>query len=235
MFNYRPLLLSLTLIPSIALVGSMNLHPASSQGIQVITQPSTGWISIFRRRPKKTLGSRSILCKIAPGILGKYTIWSDRPLFLWQYAGKPQQGQLIVRKYDSEEEVWRQAINFTDKKVVYGGNKPLQPNTIYQWKLVSKFSNHPWKAFKIMSVKERQVIQAKLQEIEQQSQNKKVSDEDIALQKANFLVNYQTDKDISDVLWSDALQALYSVNKPSQAFIKERKELVTSLCTSKSN
>ncbi|MDJ0616234.1 MAG: hypothetical protein QNJ63_05670 [Calothrix sp. MO_192.B10] len=237
MFNYPSLLLSLTLIPSIILVSSINLSPVSSQ---MITQQSTGWSSIFRRPPKKPLGSRGETCiskiySIAPGIIDTYIVWSDRPLFLWQYSGDNKQVELIVRELGSDKDVWTQTVNLKDKKAFYGGKESLKPGTIYEWQLSGSTEGA---LFKIMPKDERDKVQKQLQALEQQLKNAKASPEEIALRKAAFFLNYEiihkTENNTFNA-WSDALLALYQVNKPSPAFVKNREQFLKFLCTSASS
>ncbi len=112
--HYHKSLLSLGLIfvaTSFAYFSS-NINPVSGQ---IIAEQSTNWVgSIFRRRPKRPLGSRSgdgQICPIAPGLIDTYIVWSDRPLFLWQFLGEKKPVELIVREFDSKKYVWKQLVN----------------------------------------------------------------------------------------------------------------------------
>lgn len=182
--------------------------------------------SIWERRTKP-LGARSSICHIAPGFIETYTVWHDKPLFLWHTDVKNRHAQLIVRDRDSEETLWVQKVNIGDKKVFYKG-QPLQPGKIYQWKLATNPSI-PWTNFKIMPANQRAQIQADLQKLEQKSLA--ANSEEIAIKKAEYFLDYQIDAQRNHHLWADGLQALYQVEKPSQSFIEKREEFVTNICT----
>lgn len=230
--HYRQSLLSLALIfvtASFAIVSS-NVNPVSGQ---IIPRQSTNWVgSIFRRRPKRPLGSRSgQICPIAPGLIDTYIVWSNRPLFLWEYSGDNKPVDLVVREFDSKQNVWTQSVNLTQKKALYGGEKALEPGKIYQWQLSG---NNNWALFKIMPTDERQNITEQLQALEQKSNKAAYSSEEISMKKVDFFLNYEIKHQAENKTfnaWSDALLALYQVENPSPDFVNNRKEFVQSLCS----
>jgi len=188
------------------------------------------WVeSIWKRRPKRSLGARSSICPVAPGLIETYTVWHDKPLFLWHTAVKNRDAQLIVRERQSEKPLWVQKVNIGDKKVFYSG-QPLQPGKLYQWKLSGTSSSTPWINFQIMSSNQRSQIQAELQGLEQKSLAANNSEE-IAIQKAEYFFDYAIDAQNNEHLWADGLQALYQVEKPSSSFIDKRNEFVANICT----
>lgn len=236
--HFRQSILSLTLIFNATLFITINssVNPVSGQ---IIAEQSTNWIAwIWRRKPKRPLGSRSgnnQTCLIAPGLIDTNIVWNNRPLFLWQYSGDNKSVDLIVREYDSKKDVWIQSVNLVDEKVFYSGEKALEPGKMYQWKL-SENSN--WALFKIMSADERKNVEKQLQNLEQQSEDTKNSSEAIALKKAELFLNYEVKHQANNKTfnaWSDALLALYQVDNPSDSFIDNRKKFVESLCPSMSS
>ena len=74
--------------------------------------------------------------------------------------------------------------------------------------------------------------------MEKQLKNTKNHSEEIALKRADFFLNYEIKHKVENKTfnaWSDALLALYQVEKPSQSFVNNRQKLVKSLCTSASS
>lgn len=233
--NTRKSLLSLALISVTISFTSLSstVKPVSGQ---IIAEPSTGWVkSIWKRGPKRPRGarggdSRSQICPIAPGLIDTYIVWSDRPLFLWQYSGDNKSVELIVRESGSQKDLWTQNVNLVDKKAFYGNEKALEPGKLYMWKLLGSTD---WNSFKIMPADERENIHNQLQALDKQLKNTKNSSEEIALKKANFFLNYEIKHTVENKTfnaWSDALLALYQVDKPSQTFVNNRQEFVESLC-----
>lgn len=185
--------------------------------------------TIWPPKPKRPLGGRSDICSIAPGLIDTRIIWHDKPLFLWRTNLKNQEARLIVRERGSEESLWEQKINIAEQKVFYQG-QPLESGKLYQWKLEGTSSSIPWTTFQIMSANQRAKIQSDLQALEQKSAT--TTSEEIALKKAKYFFNYLVTPQSNNLLWADALQALYEVEKPSQSFIEELEERVAKLCTS---
>ena len=233
--NYRKLLLSLALISTPILFGTIS-SSAKPVSAQIVAEQSTNWInSIWRRKPKRTRGARSgslsQVCPIAPGLVDTYKVWSDRPLFLWQYSGENKQVELIVRESGSQQNLWTKTVNLTDEKAFYNAQQALEPDKQYEWKLSGTSASG---LFKIMPADERENISQQLQTLEKQLKNSKNSSQEIALKKANFFFNYEIKHQQENKTynaWSDALLALYQVEQPSQSFVNNRKQLVESLCT----
>lgn len=202
---------------------------------QIVAQNTfAGWVASFwQRRPTKRLISRNGISPIAPGLIETYNIWSDRPLFMWHSPGNNQEVQLIVRDLDNNSVVWQQTVNLAHQKVFYNAKNPLQPGKLYQWQLSNTTD---WITFQVMSTDERNKIQADLQTLEQKLRATKASDEEIALRKADYFLNYpvkhKTDNDIHH-LGSDALQAMFQVEQPSDDFKQNREAYVADLFKSK--
>lgn len=189
------------------------------------------WInSIWKRRPKRSLGARSGICPIAPGLIETYSIWRKSPLFLWRSTLENREAKLVVRERHSQKPLWVQLVNIADQKVFYNG-QPLEPGKLYQWKLEGTTPSIPWITFKIMPANQRAQIQADLQALEQKSGTPNALEE-IAIKKAEYFLEYAVTPQSNNHLWADALQTLYEVEKPSPSFVKKREEFVANICTS---
>lgn len=197
------------------------------------------FLGLWRRKNERKVSrtSRGGICSITPGIFETYVVWHDRPLFIWKSSAN-QDVQLVVREYDSQTEVWRKPVNLAAQKLAYGAEKALEAGKLYQWQLVNNSRGiNESVTFQIMSEAERTKIQNDLQALEQNSKLAKSSPEDIALKKAHYFLDYQIKHQNDDktyLPWSDALQSLYEVDKPSASFIEQRDKFVVSLCPSSS-
>ncbi|OKH54621.1 hypothetical protein NIES2101_07385 [Calothrix sp. HK-06] len=208
---------------------------------QTFAQPRVAdFFGLWRRKDERKVSRTSRsggVCPITPGIFETYLLWHERPLFVWKSSGN-QDANLVVRGYDSQTEVWRQPVNTSAQKLLYGAEKALEPGKLYQWQLVNKSRGlNESVTFQIMSETERAKIQSGLQALEQSSKLAKSSPEDIALKKAHYFLDYQIKHQNSDrtyLPWSDALQSLYEVDKPSASFIEQRDKFIVSLCSSNS-
>ncbi|MBD2198163.1 MULTISPECIES: DUF928 domain-containing protein [Calothrix] len=228
-------LFSLALIPLAIASGDMTSAQQIPQTGDIIAQATSGINSLWQRRPKRRLASRGFMCPIAPGLVETYITWSDRPLFLWQNFGTDGEAKLVVRDRETEAVIWEKTVKVSDKQAVYDAEKPLEPGKSYQWQL-SVSNNSPWNWFQVMEKSDRQKIQTDLQKLEQQLKANKASSEDIALEKADYFLNYEIKHQREQgkfYLWSDALQAIHQVDKPSQSFVKQREEFIANICTSK--
>ncbi len=241
MFNLqrRKFLFSYAIIPLfISNTGIIDYHIAPvTESPQLITQNAfIDWFSSFwQRRPRYRLGARSLICPISPGLIETYLVWHDRPLFVWQGEG----AQIRVRDHESQAVLWTQSLKATDRQIAYNGKEPLQPGKLYQWQLLGTESsssdrNH-WTTFKVMPASDRDKIQADLQTLEQKLRATRADQEEIALKKADYFLNYkikqQIDKNEALNPWSDVLQSLYEVENPSLSFVKQRQAYVADFCT----
>ncbi|MBD2603798.1 hypothetical protein H6G81_04440 [Scytonema hofmannii FACHB-248] len=232
MFNQS--FFSLALIPVISFGGvSSEIATPFRQNRQIAQQVTTRAALFWQTRPRKRNISRSLtsqVCAIAPGLLETYQVWSDRPLFLWHSQGKNKDLQLTLRDFDTQEEVWTQKVNIADQKVSYSGKEPLKPGKRYQWQLSG---SQAWATFQIMPADQRNQIQLDLQALEQKLKANKASQEEIALKKADYFLNYEIKhKNEPGIFhpWSDALQALY-IENASPSFVEKREAYIANLCT----
>lgn len=184
----------------------------------VIAQPNVvTWISRFWQRDKKPLGARSALCSVSPGLDGKYQVWHDRPLFLWQNGDAIE---VNLRKRKAKQLLWSLKPKAGDRSMV--APEVLTPG-LYQWQVVGVKSESSdrevWTNFEVVRGEklgqELQAFEAKLPTT--------YSAEEKALQRADFFGDRG--------LGSDALQALFAVENPSSAFVQERQTYLKKLCS----
>ncbi|NER94020.1 MAG: hypothetical protein F6J86_09300 [Symploca sp. SIO1B1] len=171
------------------------------------------------RRKKGKNGSRGddknkLLCLITPGKLrstdengayekGTIKVWGEQPLFLWQGV---MEG-IEVRHLRSNELIWSQTLEPTTNRITYQGEE-LEPEQVYFWRETVPLDTLPTKiTFRIMNKEDRDRISTELAELESQLETEGASESDITLARVTYFANLQ--------LWSDALQAAYSVENPS--------------------
>lgn len=210
-------------------LGMSSENPALAQARRPRQNIVKRWInSIWNRRPKRSLGARSNIVAVSPGLIDTLKVWHDKPMFLWHGSSKNQQARLIVRERNSEETIWEQDVDISNRKAVYQG-QPLEPGKYYQWKLAGSNTSIPWTNFQIIPENQRAQIKADLQRLEQKSLTGNTSEETAKI-KAEYFLNYSINQN-KDYLWSDGLQALYEVKKPSTEFIKNRQQFITNILT----
>jgi hypothetical protein len=198
------------LVAVLFIVGLFYVTPAIAQP-NVVT-----WISRFWQRDKKPLGARSALCSVSPGLDGKYQVWHDRPLFLWQNGDAIE---VNLRKRGAKQLLWSLKPKGGDRSMVA---PEVLPSGLYQWQVVSVDSEVSdrtvWTTFEVVReekmVQELQVFESKLP--------RGYSAEEKALQRAEFFGDRG--------LWSDVLQVLFAVEEPSAAFVQERQAYLKKLC-----
>jgi hypothetical protein len=182
-----------------------------------IAQPNVvTWISRFWSRDKKPLGARSALCPLSPGLDGKYQVWHNRPLFLWQNGDAIE---VNLRKRGAKQLLWSLKPKGGDRSLV--APEVLQSG-LYQWQVVgvdSEVSDRTvWTTFEVAReeklAQELQAFESKLP--------KSHSAEERALQRADFFVDQGRG--------SDVLQVLFAVEKPSVEFVQERQAYLKKLC-----
>lgn len=184
-------------------------------------------LSLLKKPENRRITRGNELCSISPGNLGKELMWSDRPLFI----GRGETGKSTVNLYSSsanfnyeqdEQLIWSQAIAANSVSIAYNGES-LQPGFRYDWEFVTNGETHR-STFVMMTEQERQAIAQDLAAIENRSVAEGKSKEEIAIAKADYLVQKQ--------LWSDVLQHLYSVENPSVDLVSKTKDIEKYLCES---
>ncbi|BAY81272.1 hypothetical protein NIES267_07480 [Calothrix parasitica NIES-267] len=229
MSKYLKSCFGLGLISIAIALGMSSENPAIAQVRRPRQNIIRRWVnSIWGRRPKRSLGARSNIVAVSPGLIDTITVWHDKPMFLWHSSSKNQQARLIVRERNSEETLWEQDVNIANRKAFYQG-QPLEPGKNYQWKLTGTTSSIPWTNFQIMPENQRAQIKADLQRLEQKSLTDNTSEETAKI-KAEYFLNRSINQS-NEYLWSDGLQALYQVKQPSTDFIKNRQQLITNILT----
>lgn len=194
-------------------------QPGSSAPETSATTAIDSFMQTFNRRRSRSPGlSRSGgFCPITPGLVGTDQIWSDRPLFLWQGAVE----QIQLHKLGNPEAMWSQALEPERRSIVYNGDA-LQPGQIYQWDLLGQGNVNASFVFEVMAADQRAPIAAQLQNLETQLKASGAPPETITIQQAQYFAEQN--------LWSDALQLLYSIDRPSSETTKAIQQMEASLC-----
>jgi hypothetical protein len=178
-----------------------------------------------RRRERKEGVSRGGVCGVAPGQIDKvFTLWSDRPLFLWQSDRQVSLSSVQIFQASTDERVWKQTLSPADQSALYTG-KPLQPGQIYSWQLTFLQAGRPRTQeyrFRILPAAQRDSIALELQRLTQPLQKSKATAEAIALRQSRYLVDRG--------LLSDALQVLSAVPQPSAATQEMLQGVIRSAC-----
>ncbi len=180
-----------------------------------------------KREQEPALTSRSNICEITPGLLGETnTIYSDRPLFLWQ--GKVLNLEVYLYSpfsLDKDQEVlWTQTVNEESQNVLYTG-EALQPGQIYDWEIiVDSQANRRRISFQVMDQGERDHISREIKHLETELTSAGATNEEIILAKANYFAERD--------LWSDTLQQLYSLENLSTLAKDNNQKIVSYICQS---
>ncbi|MDX2240703.1 MAG: hypothetical protein NW224_08480 [Leptolyngbyaceae cyanobacterium bins.302] len=232
MFNVRGLLSSgLLALLAIAPSGQQQPAPVSAQSMMAQAQASWKGLvdTIFGRKeprdsgPIRRGGPRPPdLCWVTP----TDKVWTLRPSLVWLGSG-----QLVSVRPKGEETVLWQPIASTQKDIVQQMSTrhvlvsqiQLQPGE-YEW-LFFDPTTRSLKLrvpFQVLGGRERAVITTALAELETQLKTTRSGAEEIALQQANFFAQRQ--------LWSDALQAVYSVKSPSTELQRVAERIETEIC-----
>ena len=180
-----------------------------------------------KREQEPALSSRSNICEITPGLLGETnTIYSARPLFLWQGTAP----QIEINLYspfslDADQELlWSQTVAGNTENILYTG-EPLQPGQIYDWEIVvDSATNRRRISFQVMEAAERDRISGELEQLETELTVSGATTEEITLAKANYFAQ----KD----LWSDALQQLSFLEDLSNVAKDNNQKIVSYICQS---
>ena len=206
----RPIFLTIITVTSI----SLSFIP-QTLGASIIVTPQPSWRSIIQRilggEPQDTGrgangGSRGDdFCLINPGENEK--VWHLNPLFIWQgdtnKIGLREKGKNIV--------LWRDSIAEAEsnlKSVKYKG-LPLKFGKTYEWLFYSNTSKNIVREIpiQIMDATERAPITAELSALNKKLKAEGATEEEIALERANYFFRRK--------LLGDVLQELYSVKNPS--------------------
>ena len=199
-------------------------------GASIIVTPQPSWRSIIHRilggEPEDSGrgangGSRGDdFCLINPGENEK--VWHLNPLFIWQgdtnKIGLREKGKNIV--------LWRDYVAQAEsnlKSAQYKG-LPLQFGKSYEWLFYSNTSKNIVREmpFKIMDATERAPITADLSKLNKKLKAEGATEEEIALERANYFENRQ--------LWGDVLQELYSVKNPSVKLQSNADKVTNGIC-----
>lgn len=170
------------------------------------------------RRGRVAGTRRGEYCLVNPGYGEE--VWSLEPLFIWQ-------GNLERVALRSPEEATDlldlevDQVADTTFQATYTG-EPFQPGTVYEWRWFIEGSSRGF-PFQIMAEgEERDRITADLAQIQDELETQGADAETIAEAKAGYF--------LQNNLITDRLQALFSVENPSAAFVETRDALVEEVC-----
>ena len=174
-------------------------------------------------RQENRLGVRGgNLCVVSPPARLTDTtneIWHDRPLFIWQGAAV----RIELLASGSEEVLWSKNLTPEDRIALYNG-EPLEPGRRYQWRLYLSEQDSVGNSFKILPTEELARISTELTQLENQLQARNATEEEIALERANFFAKRR--------LWSDALQVIFTTQNPSEQLKNLAQEITAYICNS---
>ena len=231
--SFRGIILTLFLIGSGTDVLADSLTPHSLVTSSVPNFNSADGLRLAQRPPRKGLGGRDGgVCAVSPGLLeDANTVWSDRPLFLWQINTEGIALQQLTVIDQEGRILWEKPLAAMDQGVVYEG-PALQPGQFYQWQLqwtaegAEQFADY---TFQVMASDRRNQITTELQALSQKLQASGASAETIAHQQFDYL----TEQD--PPLWSDALKLLYTVENPSMDTTQRIQTLLNGVCSEEEN
>jgi Domain of Unknown Function (DUF928) len=218
-FNARFLLSWLSPILLLPLSLAIVPPPAPLLASPLIADGGSWLADWLRKKPtQRSVVRGDQICAVAPGLLESTpTIWSDRPVFIWQGTGQ----EIRVRDRETQALLWSKSVSATDQAIVYDG-EPLQMGRLYQWQVVEDATPPTapsWNTFEVMSVEQRVPITTELDAIETRMMDESLGT--IALAKSNYLAEQG--------LWSDALRMLYEV-RLSPDIQMERQKVIEEIC-----
>jgi hypothetical protein len=153
-------------------------------------------------------------------------VWSDRPFFLWRNYPRGAMSQIDVQSRVDEMEASSILFRATvagESFVSYVGT-PLERGQVYEWGAYSNTMGAPQIIpFEVMPEDEYEQVAMELEAAEQEWQAAGLSPEEQILERITFFAERQ--------LWSDAMQAAFTVPDPSEA-LTEYQTLVLSLACS---
>jgi len=163
------------------------------------------------------------LCWITP----TEKVWNTRPVFVWQ-----GETRLIgVRAEGEETALWsvsvdREATRQASVRYVVESPTSLKPGQ-YEWLFFDPTTRslRIRVPFQVMDGKERAATTAGLAKLNANLKTAGSNGEEIALQRAKFFAKHG--------LWSDAMQEVYAVKKPSAQLQQVAQEIEKETCESK--
>ncbi|MGP1374899.1 MAG: hypothetical protein ACTS3T_18865 [Almyronema sp.] len=148
--------------------------------------------------PPSAGGSRGDVCIVSPLIVpqSELTVWSDRPLFVWQGPVT----QIAISPIETGEPIWQAEPTAETTELPYGAETPLQPGQTYLWQVYGgPFAAELYRIpFRVMTAERQAVIADELTVLKTQLAIEQASPEDQALRQ----ITYFSDR----YLWADALQ-----------------------------
>ena len=166
-------------------------------------------------------GSRGdTICLITPGKNEK--IWHLNPTFIW----KGNLAAVGIRRSKDKLALWRHSVpEKKDFQITSYKGLPLQFGESYDWLFftsVNSLAPSRRISFTVMDSLERISITDEIAVLEKKLNNQKVSEEIIALHKAEYFSQKK--------LWGDVLIEMYSVKNPSQELRTNLNRITQRIC-----
>ncbi len=226
MLNVRGVLSS-CLFVTVAIAGS---------AFTVLAQSPASWSGVIdvifgRKEPRDPNPTRRggprppDLCWITP----TEKVWNTRPVFVWQGDTR----LIGVRAEEEEKVLWQQVAPInkdstgqTPVRYFIESKTSLQPGN-YEWLFFDPTTRslRIRVPFQVMGGKERAATTAGLAKLNANLKTTGSNGEEIALQRAKFFAKRR--------LWTDAIQQVYSVKKPSAQLQQVVQEIEKETCESK--
>ena len=172
--------------------------------------------------PPKTARPITAQCLISPAVPGtEATTWHNQPTFVWQ----GELGHFKVVNTENDEVLWEYTPSAEETHIRYAG-VPLHAGQYYKWQIYE--SEHSDSAqyfpeFKIVDAETHQDIENHLATIdEEMASTPEVTDEAIAISKAQYFID--------ESLEIDAIQTLFSVEDPTQDLVIGQQEILEQSC-----
>lgn len=209
------------------LVGGNELAPAVAFVTPLLSTTATGSngaVQLSQRRGQDNrrgnLGGtrRDDYCLVNPGYGEE--VWSLEPLFIW----RGNLDRVALQSLGGESDLLDLEISpATDGtfQSIYE-SEPLQPGTEYEWRW---FTGRDQRGFPFQTMaegEERDRITADLAQLQDELETQGADAETIAQARADYF--------LQNNLLTDRLQALFSVDNPSEAFVETRNAVVEEIC-----
>ncbi|MGP1374990.1 MAG: hypothetical protein ACTS3T_19325 [Almyronema sp.] len=162
-------------------------------------------------------------CLVSP--TAEATVWNLQPLFLWS-----NDAQMVgLQPAEATAVIWQQTAEIAEPgllQAAYDG-AALEPGATYHWLFYfSEGDQTPmfWQSFDVLGGEERDRISTDLETLTTVLKLQAVETEAIALERTRYF--------LSEQLYADALQEMFSVEDPSASLQQTRETLVAELCQS---
>jgi len=162
--------------------------------------------------------SRDDICLITPANLDEgETIWHDQPVFVWQGSV----GKIEVIDAETQTSLWQYIPESGETTAIYDSD-PLRSGLRYQWRIYGVADLESpllFQPFSIASRPNRWLMSNGLAAAASQTDS---SAQNIAIAQINYFTNR--------LLYTDAIQVLFSANRETPEILAGQTEVIESLC-----